>query len=521
MINDCFHVGQQYITMFGGAIAFPFIYATAFCIAETDPARAALMSTMFLTSGVATWLQVTFGVRLPIIQGATSTLLVPTIAIMNLPQWSCKARGVTWQARICEIQGALIVGSAVETLAGAIGLAGLLVKYITPVTIAPMITLVGLSLFPVAADEAGKSWPIAIVTIILLVALSQYIPTLDTADEDKPLAVRWAMKISILFPILITVISMWFACAVLTWTNSLPKNHPGRVDGPRLQLIGKSEWLSFPLPFQWGPPTFTSGTIIGLSAGFLASILESIGDYYACAELCSVPPPTRAAMNRGITFEGLGCLLAGAWCWGGGHTSFSENIGAIGITRVASRRVGKAAAYFMIGLSLLGKFGALLATIPEPIIGGIMVVLFGIITSVGVSNLKYVDMERSFRNVFIFGFSVMVGMVVPYWVKSQGKLDFGLGQQFNELITILLSIGMLIGGLLAAFLDNTLPGQDRGSFSRSRPDLHQEESAAEVYALPYGLQRHVSQSCAGGLPIFDSYDPDNRHFSEGVQTTHV
>ena len=72
-------------------------------------------------------------------------------------------------------------------------------------------------------------------------------------------------------------------------------------------------------------------------AGVLASMIESVGDYYACARLSGAPPPPRHAINRGIGMEGIGCLLAGAWGSGNGTTSYSENIGAIGITKVCIR----------------------------------------------------------------------------------------------------------------------------------------------------------------------------------------
>ena len=76
--------------------------------------------------------------------------------------------------------------------------------------------------------------------------------------------------------------------------------------------------------------------VFGMFAGVLASMIESIGDYYACARLAGAPPPPRHAVNRGIGMEGLGCLLAGAWGSGNGTTSYSENIGAIGITKVGN-----------------------------------------------------------------------------------------------------------------------------------------------------------------------------------------
>ena len=72
----------------------------------------------------------------------------------------------------------------------------------------------------------------------------------------------------------------------------------------------------------------------GMLAGVVASIIESVGDYYACARLSGAPPPPRHAINRGIGMEGIGCLLTGAFGTGNGTTSYSENIGAIGITKV-------------------------------------------------------------------------------------------------------------------------------------------------------------------------------------------
>lgn len=82
-------------------------------------------------------------------------------------------------------------------------------------------------------------------------------------------------------------------------------------------------------------PTVTTASVFGMLAGVLAGMIESIGDYYACARLANAPPPPTHAINRGIGIEGIGCVLAGLWGSGNGTTSFSENIGAIGVTKVS------------------------------------------------------------------------------------------------------------------------------------------------------------------------------------------
>lgn len=92
--------------------------------------------------------------------------------------------------------------------------------------------------------------------------------------------------------------------------------------------------LSYNAIGQWGVPTVSVSSVFGMLAGVLASMIESVGDYYACARLSGAPPPPTHAVNRGIGIEGVGCILAGAWGSGNGTTSYSENIGAIGITKV-------------------------------------------------------------------------------------------------------------------------------------------------------------------------------------------
>ena len=88
---------------------------------------------------------------------------------------------------------------------------------------------------------------------------------------------------------------------------------------------------------QWGTPTVSAAAVFGMLAGALASMIESIGDYFPCARLSGAPPPPRHAVNRGLGVEGIACILTGAFGTGNGTTSYSENVGAIGITQVSIR----------------------------------------------------------------------------------------------------------------------------------------------------------------------------------------
>ena len=124
---------QHYLSMFCATIFIPFLLSPALCIEEDDPARSQLVSTIIFVSGLITLLQSTFGVRLPILQGGAFAFVVPTFAILNLPEWKCPERedmlNMTyedktelWQLRMREVQGAIMVASSLEIFIGAFGL---------------------------------------------------------------------------------------------------------------------------------------------------------------------------------------------------------------------------------------------------------------------------------------------------------------------------------------------------------------------------------------------------------------
>jgi nucleobase transporter 1/2 len=226
-------------------------------------------------------------------------------------------------------------------------------------------------------------------------------------------------------------------------------------------------------------------------AGYLASIVESVGDYYACARLAGAPPPDERTVSRGIGMEGIGCLVAGIFGTGNGTTSYSENIGAIGLTRVGSRRVVQTGAAIMIVLACFGKFGGLFTTIPSPIVGGMYCTMFGMITAVGLSNLQFVDLNSA-RNLFILGFAFFMGISVPeyfggelvdankvdflrgvdakllagnkFLLAEKNLLHFDFAPWLSDVLNTLGKTGMAVGALCALVLDNTVPGtrEERG-----------------------------------------------------------
>ncbi|XP_022237904.1 solute carrier family 23 member 2-like isoform X2 [Limulus polyphemus] len=514
--------------MFGSTVAYPYLVTPKLCIQDSDPARGYITSTIFFVSGLGTLIQSTFGTRLPIIQGSSSAFLASIFAILNLPQWKCPSEEEMlsatedelqeiWQLRMREIQGAIIVASIFETVIGLTGVIGIILQWLTPLVIVPTIALIGLSLFEEAASEASKNWGIAILTIFLLVLFSQYLRNVNIPGCSYSKETGWKLKrfpLFKLFPVLLTIITAWVLCTILTAAGALGPTNKARTD-LHVQTMYSSLWFRFPYPGQWGLPTVSIGAVFGIFAAVLASIVESVGDYYACARLSCAPHPPTSAINRGIFAEGISCILSGIWGSGGGLTSYSENIGAIGVTKVASRRVVQCGAVTMMILAVLGKFGAFFNTIPEPIIGGIFCVMFAIVTGVGLSNVQFIDLHSS-RNILILGLSLFMGITIPKWFKGHpGTIDVG-NDAANQLITVLLNTSMFIGGLIAFVLDNSIPGTDeeRGLIKWREQGLEHNISEADestlsspsTYDLPFSMDVIKRHKIFKYIPISPTYD---------------
>ncbi|MEE2887147.1 MAG: solute carrier family 23 protein [Planctomycetota bacterium] len=443
---------QHYLTMFGSTVAVPLLMAESLGIAEDPVALGILISTMFFVSGITTLLQTTLGNRLPLVQGVTFSFLAPAMAI-------CGMAGIAeagFEVKLQHIQGAVILGSLVEILVGYSGLVSAVLRFVGPITIAPTIVLIGLALFQFGAPKAGEHIGIGGLTIALIILFSQFLSR--------------GSRIFQLFPILLGISLAWLVAWICTTAGlfGTAEDVPRHAAFVSMDNLDNAPWFRVPYPFQWGWPQFGLAATVGMLAGFVASIVESVGDYYASARMSGAPVPTRQTVNRGIGIEGIGCLIAGIFGTSNGTTSYSENIGAIGLTRVGSRRVVQCGGVIMIILAMFGKFGGLFTTIPGPIVGGMYCVMFGMIAGVGISNLQFVDLN-SVRNLFILGFALFMGLSVPAYMASgpisfkppaePDTLDILLGLCLDTLKT-LGQTGMAVGALTAFVLDNLVPGTD-------------------------------------------------------------
>ncbi|XP_061189683.1 solute carrier family 23 member 1-like isoform X2 [Saccostrea echinata] len=536
---------QQVLLSISSTISIPIIVSRYICVGDMELVTAEIMSTFLFMVGVCTFLQCTIGVRLPLIQGGCHKFLPAIAALMSIPIWKCpeiqasssgnltvtnSSSNVTsspvynptevWQSRMREIQGGIMLASLTQILIGATGLLGWLLKFIGPMTIVPTITLVGLSLIDVSIVFCETHWGIAAMTLFLVILFSLYlgnitIPLKVYQRKKGCVSIRYpAFK---LLPVILAVLVAWLVCGILTIAGAFSDNpealeYQARTDA-NVKVLHNANWFFFPYPGQWGLPTVSAASYMGMMAATLTSIIESVGDYYACARISGEPPPPAHAVNRGIAIEGFGSLISGAVGSGGATTSYSQNVGAIGFTKIASRRAFQAAGIIFILCGIFGKFGALLTMMPKPVLGGIVVISFGMVTSVGLSSLQFVNLSSG-RNLCIIGLSLLLGLMIPnYLNKRKGVINTG-NKEADQVILVLLSTSMFVGGVVGFLLDNTVPGsrEERGMLKWKRQvssdTADDKRRRLRVYELPYVtdfLYRHKVFNYIPFLPSFRAH----------------
>ncbi|OPJ86889.1 solute carrier family 23 member 2 isoform A [Patagioenas fasciata monilis] len=443
----CIFLGlQHYLTCFSGTIAVPFLLADAMCVGFDQWATSQLIGTIFFCVGITTLLQTTFGCRLPLFQASAFAFLAPARAILSLEKWKCNNTDITvtngttellhtehiWYPRIREIQGAIIMSSLIEVVIGLLGLPGALLRYIGPLTITPTVALIGLSGFQAAGERAGKHWGIAMLTIFLVLLFSQYARNVKfplPIYKSKKGWTAYRLQLFKMFPIILAILVSWLLCFIFTVTDVFPPDSSkygfyARTDARRGVLL-VAPWFKVPYPFQWGLPTISAAGVIGMLSAVVASIIESIGDYYACARLSCAPPPPIHAINRGIFIEGLSCVLDGVFGTGNGSTSSSPNIGVLGITKVCA---------------------------------------------------------------------------LPRFLRIAG---------IDQVLNVLLTTAMFVGGCVAFILDNTIPGspEERGirKWKKGVGKGSKSLDGMETYDLPFGMNLIKKYRCFSFLPISPTF----------------
>jgi uracil-xanthine permease len=430
---------QHVLTLFGATTLVPLIFGPA--MGMSGPQIAAFISCVYFAMGVATLIQINpkIGSGLPIVQGSSFSFIPSVMTIIGAYQ----AMGP--EVVMQYIGGGLIAGGIILSFIGYSRIVGVIRKVITPVVIGPVIMAIGFSLAPVAIQfNAANYWPISLLVVVLIMIFS-------LVSKNK---------YANIFAILSSVLIAYGICLGLSKMGIFAAGHPAHVD---LASVTESPWLRFNVIMPWGAPKFSFLAFGALLAGFFAVMIESIGDYHSCSYAAGLEDPSPEVISRGIGAEGLNCALAGFF-GAVGTTSYTENIGLIGLTRVASRWVVGTGAILLIIMSFVAKIGSLVATMPSPVIGGAYIALFGIIGALGIQILMRADMGSQ-RNVVIVGFAFLMALGLPGWIEQNQNLfmDPAYGEILSTLggmVWAILKTPMAVAGICAALCDSLIPGTD-------------------------------------------------------------
>ncbi|CAM6081627.1 unnamed protein product [Calypogeia fissa] len=479
---------QHYLTILGSTVMIPSLLVPMMGGNNADKAK--VIQTMLFVSGLNTLLQTTLGTRLPAVVGGSFAFIIPTVTVIHSPKlMAIEDNQLRFIHTMRAIQGALITASSLHIVLGFSGLWGILTRYVSPIVIAPTICMVGLGLYEYGFPGVGKCVEIGIPAIFIVITFSQFLKHIKVRD----------VPIFELYPIILGVAVTWAYAHLLTVSGAYAHaTHKGKIHcrTDRSHIIGSAPWIRVPWPLQWGPPTFDAGHTFGVMAGALAALVESTGDFYALSRLAGASPPPPYVITRGIGWEGIGILMDGMFGTLTGSTVSAENMGLIGATKVGSRRVVQISAGFMLLLSILGKFGGIFASIPEPMVAGVFCVMFGIIAAIGISSLQFANMNCP-RNIFIVGFALFMGLSVPqYFIEYQTAAGRGPAHThsrwFNDIMNTMFSSGTTVVVIITVVLDNTMAAsrKDRGllwwdkfhAFGADHRNL-------DVYKLPWGLNK--------------------------------
>nr|GEY02484.1 putative nucleobase-ascorbate transporter 10 [Tanacetum cinerariifolium] len=451
--------------------------------------KARVIQTLLFLTGFNTLMQTMFGTRLPSVVSGTHAFLIPVYSIIHAKRYNTYQEPHERFAQTMRgIQGALVIASAFQMILGFLGLWRIIVKYLSPLSVVPLVTFTGLGLYYLALPMMGKCVEIGVAELVLMVLISQYLPPYITSK--RPICDRFAVLFSV--PI------AWIFAGILTWSgaynNSTATFNPCRTDSSG--LINGAPWIYVPYPFQWGTPTFDAGDVMVMIFASFVSSIESTGSFLATARYGSATPVPPSILSRGIGWLGLGSFLGGLCGSVTGFSASIENCGALAFTRVGSRHVIQISAAFMIFFSVIGKFGAIFASIPLPIAAALYCIFFGCVSSAGLCHLQFCNLN-SFRTKFILGLSFSLGLSIPqyfreHWVTSNHSPLHTHSGWFDNLVSVVLMSHASVAVTIAMILDCTLgqANNENGKDWWEKFAMYSKDVRTnEFYKLPWKLNK--------------------------------
>ncbi|KAJ8449130.1 hypothetical protein Cgig2_004185 [Carnegiea gigantea] len=523
---------QHFIVMLGTTVLIPSALVPQMGGGKEE--KALVVQTLLFVAGINTLLQTVFGTRLPAVIGGSYTFVPPTISIILAGRYSNIVDPVAKFRRVMRgIQGALIVASTLQIVLGFSGLWRNVTRFLSPLSVVPLISLVGFGLYELGFP--GVSIILYVSSLPFLLGYGFLFSQVDAhelvwllmidirgffvgsgckmrgdwlartcAVNSDCCATKFGKNVFERFAVLISVAIVWIYAHILTVGgayNGAPPKTQNTCRTDRSGLISGAPWIRVPYPFQWGAPTFDAGEAFAMMFASFVALVESTGAFIAVSRAASATMMPPSVLSRGVGWQGIAILLSGLFGTVTGSSVSVENAGLLTLTRVGSRRVVQISAGFMIFFSILGKFGAVFASIPSPIVAALYCLFFAYVGSVGLSFLQFCNLN-SFRTKFILGFSIFLGLSIPQYfneytaINGYGPVHTG-ARWFNDMINVPFSSEAFVAGIIAYFLDNTIQRKDptvrkdRGKhwwdkFRSFKTDSRSEE----FYSLPFNLNKY-------------------------------
>ena len=427
---------QHVLVMYAGAVAVPLIIGRALKL--TPEQIALLINADLFACGIATLIQsIGFpgvGIRLPVMMGVTFASVAPMLAMAGSPEIG-----------LLGIYGAVIVAGVFGFIIAPF--ISRLLRLFPPVVTGTIIVVIGISLMRVGINWAGGGLPtlgrmvdgqlgqfnnpnygaldglgIALFVLVVILAITKY-------------AKGFVANVAVLLGIV--------AGAVLA--GALGKMSFGKV--------ASAGWFGVIYPFQFGLPTFDLVASITMCLVMIVVMIESTGMFLALGEMTG-KPVDQGMLTKGLRADGLGTLIGGIFNTFP-YTSFSQNVGLVGVTGIRSRWVTAAGGVIMLALGLIPKMAALVEAVPLVVLGGAGLVMFGMVAATGARILTDVDFKTNRNNLFVVAIAIgfgMIPLVAPNFFR-----------QLPPALHPLLESGILLAAIVSVALNaffNGLGGAD-------------------------------------------------------------
>ncbi|WP_275087083.1 nucleobase:cation symporter-2 family protein [Limosilactobacillus caecicola] len=404
---------QHLLAMYSGDVLVPLLIGNYLHFSQAQMTY--LVSIDIFMCGIATLLQLhrtpLMGIGLPVVLGCAVQSVAPLESI-----GSKMGIGYMYGAIIC-------AGIFIFLIAGFFAK---MKRLFPPVVTGSLITVIGFTLVPVGFEDLGggsatahsfgnpQNLVIGFLTIIVIILFHRF-----GRGFMKSIAILWGILIGSL--------------AAALW---------GMVS---TQPVSQAAWFHLPRLFYFSTPKFSTGAIITMILVAITTMIESTGVYFALAEAIH-QPISETDMKHGYRAEGIAAILGGLFNTFP-YSTFSQNVGVLKMSGVRTRRPVYYAAVLLLILGLLPKAGALATMIPDPVLGGAMIVMFGMVGIQGMQILHNVDFSKN-SNLMVAAISIGLGLGVTVYPQ--------IFQHLNTELQIILGNGVVMGSLTAVILNLVL-----------------------------------------------------------------